>query len=116
MGPHWYLTKDGDVSCMALFKRHYSAVHINRGVLRKLIEGASRYAAWAENRKAVAEMHYIIVRGDRYNCPDSTQEAVNIKIKEGYVPVGGICCWQSGGDKNIFFAQAMISTAKTAEE
>lgn len=22
--PHWYLTKDGDVSCLALYRRHYS--------------------------------------------------------------------------------------------
>lgn len=30
-GPHWYLTKDGDLSCLALYERHYSCYHYADG-------------------------------------------------------------------------------------
>lgn len=26
MAPHWWLTKDGDTDCMALYERHYSGI------------------------------------------------------------------------------------------
>lgn len=31
MGPIWYLTKDGDKSCLALYERHYSAYQYRDG-------------------------------------------------------------------------------------
>lgn len=39
IGPLWYLTKDGDVSCMALFKRHYSHREYGDGRTVKLFCG-----------------------------------------------------------------------------
>lgn len=37
--PHWYLTKDGDISCLALYERHYSAHHYKDGRKRRLFCG-----------------------------------------------------------------------------
>lgn len=37
--PCWYLTKDGDVSCMALFRRHYSQRDYADGRIVKLFCG-----------------------------------------------------------------------------
>lgn len=37
--PDWYLTKDGDVSCMALFRRHYSQRDYKDGRAVKLFVG-----------------------------------------------------------------------------
>lgn len=37
--PHWYLTKDGDESCLALFERHYSAYRYADGRERELFAG-----------------------------------------------------------------------------
>ena len=37
--PIWYLTKDGDVSCMALFRRHYSHRKYADGRIVKLFCG-----------------------------------------------------------------------------
>ena len=31
MSPHWWLTKDGDKSCLALYERHYSAYQYKDG-------------------------------------------------------------------------------------
>lgn len=36
---HWYLTKDGDASCLALYERHYSARRYRDGRVRKLFCG-----------------------------------------------------------------------------
>lgn len=37
--PDWYLTKDGDVSVLALYERHYSAYQYKDGRIRKLFGG-----------------------------------------------------------------------------
>jgi len=39
MGPLWWLTKDGDVDCLALYERHYSAYRYADGRGRKLFCG-----------------------------------------------------------------------------
>lgn len=36
---HWYLTKDGDESCLAMYERHYSAYRYKDGRTRKLFAG-----------------------------------------------------------------------------
>ena len=36
---HWYLTKDGDASCLALYERHYSAHQYKDGRVRKIFCG-----------------------------------------------------------------------------
>ncbi len=37
--PLWYLTKDGDACCLALYERHYSAHQYKDGRVRKLFCG-----------------------------------------------------------------------------
>lgn len=37
--PIWWLTRDGDAACLALYKRHYSAHHYRDGRTRKLFVG-----------------------------------------------------------------------------
>lgn len=37
--PFWYLTKDGDKSCLAIYERHYSAYRYRDGRQRKLFCG-----------------------------------------------------------------------------
>ncbi|WP_428491657.1 hypothetical protein [Rhodopila sp.] len=37
--PDWYLTKDGDASCLAMYERHYSAYQYKDGRVRKLFCG-----------------------------------------------------------------------------
>ena len=37
--PDWYLTKDGDKSCLALYERHYSAYRYRDGRIRHLFVG-----------------------------------------------------------------------------
>jgi hypothetical protein len=37
--PHWYLTKDGDLSCLALYERHYSCYRYKDGRERFLFVG-----------------------------------------------------------------------------
>lgn len=39
MEPVWWLTKDGDRECLALYERHYSAWHPRDGRQRKLFVG-----------------------------------------------------------------------------
>ena len=39
MRPLWWLTKDGDLDCLALYERHYSAYHYADGRQRKLFVG-----------------------------------------------------------------------------
>jgi hypothetical protein len=39
MDPVWWLTKDGDVACLALYERHYSARQYRDGRIRKLFVG-----------------------------------------------------------------------------
>lgn len=39
MPRHWYLTKDGDASCLAMYERHYSAHQYKDGRVRKLFCG-----------------------------------------------------------------------------
>lgn len=39
MQPLWWLTKDGDLDCLALYERHYSAYHYADGRQRKLFVG-----------------------------------------------------------------------------
>src|SRR5690348_2153104 len=36
---HWYLTKDGHVSCLAMYERHYSAHRYKDGRIRKIFCG-----------------------------------------------------------------------------
>lgn len=36
---HWWLTKDGDVDCLRLYERHYSAYQYKDGRSRKLFVG-----------------------------------------------------------------------------
>jgi len=38
-GPAWWLTKDGDVDCLAMYERHYSAYRYADGRERKLFVG-----------------------------------------------------------------------------
>lgn len=37
--PLWWLTKDGDLDCLALYERHYSAHRYRDGRVRKLFAG-----------------------------------------------------------------------------
>jgi hypothetical protein len=37
--PDWWITKDGDVTCLALYERHYSARRYKDGRKRKLFAG-----------------------------------------------------------------------------
>lgn len=37
--PQWWLTRDGDVACLALYERHYSAHRYRDGRIRKLFCG-----------------------------------------------------------------------------
>lgn len=37
--PLWYLTKDGDATCLALYERHYSAYRYRDGRIRRLFAG-----------------------------------------------------------------------------
>ena len=39
MTPLWWLTKDGDLDCLALYERHYSAYQYKDGRQRKLFVG-----------------------------------------------------------------------------
>jgi hypothetical protein len=36
-GPHWYLTKDGDASCYALYERHYPSKKNPRRKIRQFV-------------------------------------------------------------------------------
>jgi hypothetical protein len=38
-GPHWWLTKDGDKSLLALYEKHYSAYHYKDGRKRRQCVG-----------------------------------------------------------------------------
>jgi hypothetical protein len=38
-GLAWWLTKDGDYSCLSLYEKHYSAHHYKDGRVRKLFAG-----------------------------------------------------------------------------
>ena len=40
MQRYWHLTKDGDVSCLAMYERHYSAHKYKDGCNRKIFCGA----------------------------------------------------------------------------
>jgi len=37
--PLWWITKDGDLTCLKLYERHYSAYHYRDGRKRKLFAG-----------------------------------------------------------------------------
>ncbi len=39
---NWYLTKDGDVSCMALFRKHYSHRHYKDGRMVKYLQAPEK--------------------------------------------------------------------------
>ena len=39
MMPDWYLTKDGDATCLAMYERHYSAKQYKDGRIRKIFCG-----------------------------------------------------------------------------
>jgi len=39
MNPSWWLTKDGDAACLALYEKHYSAYRYRDGRTRKLFCG-----------------------------------------------------------------------------
>jgi hypothetical protein len=39
VAPIWWLTKDGDAACLALYERHYSAYQYQDGRVRKLFCG-----------------------------------------------------------------------------
>ena len=39
IGPVWWLTKDGDVDCLALYERHYSAHRYRDARVRRLFAG-----------------------------------------------------------------------------
>ena len=39
VAPCWWLTKDGDVTCLALYERHYSAHQYRDGRIRKIFAG-----------------------------------------------------------------------------
>jgi hypothetical protein len=39
LAPLWWLTKDGDVACLDLYERHYSAYRYRDGRVRKLFAG-----------------------------------------------------------------------------
>ena len=39
MEPQWWLTKDGDRACLALYERHYSAHRYRDGRVRRLFAG-----------------------------------------------------------------------------
>lgn len=39
MRPYWWLTKDGDAACLALYEKHYSAHRYRDGRVRKLFCG-----------------------------------------------------------------------------
>lgn len=39
MNPIWWITKDGDVDCLALFERHYSAYQYRDGRVRNRFTG-----------------------------------------------------------------------------
>lgn len=39
MTPHWWLTKDGDVTALAMYEKHYSAYRYADGRIRRLFVG-----------------------------------------------------------------------------
>jgi hypothetical protein len=39
MVPYWWLTKDGDTDCLALYERHYSCHHYKDGRIRNRFAG-----------------------------------------------------------------------------
>lgn len=53
---------------------------------------------------------YIVVRGDRYDCPDQIERYVNEKIQKGYKPIGGVVSFVKHNE--VYFAQAMIKECK----
>lgn len=70
MRPHWYLTKDGDKSCLALYERHYSAYRYR--------DGRSRYQFVGPGEKVVlrtAEADAMFVW--RNFIDDSGQDGIN---------------------------------------
>ena len=47
MTPLWWLSKDGDDACLALYERHYSAYQYRDGRVRRLFCGARSEASSA---------------------------------------------------------------------
>lgn len=77
--PDWYITKDGDKSCLALYERHYSAY---------------RYADGRKRSQFVGPGEHIVLRtGDadamfvwRKFIDDSGQEGVNCAVFRNEAP------------------------------
>lgn len=73
MGPDWYITKDGDKSCLELYERHYSAYHYRDGRKRSQFVGPGE--------------HIVLRTGDtdavfvwRKFIDDSGQDGVNCAV------------------------------------
>ena len=73
MMAHWYLTKDGDVSCLALYERHYSCHHYQDGRARTLLVGPGQKIV-LRTRRADAMFVW------RNFIDDSGQEGINCAV------------------------------------
>ncbi len=71
--PLWYLTKDGDASCLALYERHYSCYHYRDGRSRSQFVGPGQVIVL---RTGDADAMFVW----RKFIDDSGQQGVNCAI------------------------------------
>lgn len=73
MAPLWWLTKDGDADCLALYERHYSAYQYKDGRQRKLFVGPGEKVVL---RTAAADAMFVW----RKFIDDSGQQGINCAV------------------------------------
>jgi hypothetical protein len=80
MRPYWYLTKDGDKSCLALYERHYSAYQYRDGRQRYQFVGPGEKLVL---RTASADAMFVW----RNFIDDSGQQGVNCAVFRNEGPI-----------------------------
>ena len=77
---HWWLTRDGDQSCLALYERHYSAYQYKDGRERKLFVGPGQKIVL---RTRAADALFVW----RKFIDDSGQQGVNCAVFRNEGPI-----------------------------
>ena len=71
--PHWYLTKDGDVTCLALYEKHYSCYNYKDGRKRHLFVGPGQKVVL---RTAIGDAMFVW----RHFFDNSGQKGINCAV------------------------------------
>ena len=71
--PDWWLTKDGDLDCLALYERHYSAYRYADGRVRKLFVGPGEKVVLRTERGDALFVWRVFI-------DDSGQDGVNCAV------------------------------------